>query len=154
MTEPANAFRGTLRDVWARVRTRAKVEDGAVVVNTPTDVTDSDVAAVAEAVGRLARARAAVGTDARSWWLLADQPPSLADWFASNKVEVAQVPDGNAALRVGWIVDSWVVGSLFVAASVALFLAGAGLRWASRHPLRRWSVIVTAAATVAAFLTM
>lgn len=84
--------------------------------------------------------------DARRWWLVAAQPPSLTGWLAGQRPAERRVPAGNGLLRGLWVVDNWTTGLATNIASIVLFLAAGGLRWLAGHPLRRWAFFILAAA--------
>lgn len=88
-----------------------------------------------------------VGADARRWWLVAEQPPSLRMWLAGQSPSVEKVPDRSAVLRVVWVGHNWTFGVAAVAVSVVLLLAGGLFRWLGGHPVRFWTAVVIAAAT-------
>lgn len=88
-----------------------------------------------------------VGGDVRRWWLVAEQPPSLQTWLASQSPALEKVPDRNAAIRAAWTAHNWTFGVFALAVSVVLLLAGGLFRWLAGHPARFWTATVIAAAT-------
>lgn len=90
-----------------------------------------------------------VVADARSWWLVAAEPPSLSAWLAAQSPAERRVPAGSGLLRGLWIVHNWTFGALVAAVSIVLFLAAAGLRWLAGHPARFWMAVAMASALIA-----
>ena len=96
-----------------------------------------------------AKAAATVSEDARRWWLVAAQPPSLTEFVQDLRVDPKRVPDQSTPLRVAWTADNYTTGMVVRALSVVLFLAAAALAWSAGHPLRRWAgIAITTALTI------
>lgn len=119
----------------ARVLTRARAR---------LAVTFGDVKILTQA----GRVWSVVAADARRWWLLAAEPPSLTSWLAGQAPAERRVPAGNGLLRGLWIVHNWTFGVVTTAASVLLLLVGGALRWLAGHPLRFWMACAMACALV------
>ena len=112
-------------DPRARVSTRARAR-------VPATLRDAKGLAAAR------RIYAAALADARRWWLVAAEPPSLAGWLAGQKPADRRVPDGNLLIRGLWVGHNWTLGVALTGLSVVALLAGGGLRWLAGHPLRFW----------------
>ena len=83
--------------------------------------------------------------DLRGWWLLADQPGPLTNWFTAHAP--VRVPADNRLLRAAWHVHNWTLGLAFAALSGLLVLAAGALRWLT-HPARAWTFLLIVAASV------
>jgi hypothetical protein len=119
----------------ARVSARARAR-------VPATLRDAKGLATARRIYAVALA------DARRWWLVAAEPPSLAGWLAGQGPADRRVPDGNLLLRGAWVAHNWTVGLLLTGVSILALLAGGGLRWLAGHPLRFWVAFAVAFAAV------
>lgn len=100
--------------------------------------------------GKIGRLGVVVAGDARRWWLVTAEPPSLADWKRST-TPAATVPD-SPVLRAGWVAVAWTLGLPLRVASMLLFLVAAAMAWLSTHPLRVLAFLLVAAALVSYWL--
>lgn len=96
--------------------------------------------------GKIGRIAANIAADMRNCWVLAAQPPALAEWLKSTKPST-NVPD-SPLLRLAWRVDAWTTGLVLLVASVVLFLAAGAMAYLRGNPLRRWSVLLVSAAFI------
>lgn len=99
--------------------------------------------------GALSRAWTALAGDARHWWGLHTDPPTLSAWLAARTPH--RVPD-DRRLRAAWHVDHWATGLPLLVLSMALFGSAATVRWVACHPARRW-VFLTLLITYVAWIT-
>lgn len=99
---------------------------------------------------KIGRAGATVAQDVRRAWLVAAEPPSLADWVKATKPP-ATVPD-SPLLRVGWYFDAWVTALIFRSVSVVLFLLAGAMAYVSNHPARRVAFLLISAALITYWL--
>lgn len=124
---------------------------GTVVARPPRRGTGARVRAKIPVTVREAKALAVVAADTRSWWLVAESPPSLGQWWKAARAAPV-VPEDAPVLRAAYRVDTWSTGLLLAVLSALLLLLAGGLRWLACHPLRRWSAACLAASVVAVYL--
>lgn len=110
------------------------------------------LAATLRDVKVLRRPRRTLVSDLRRAWWVVVRPPSLGEWWQSLRPDPLAVPAGSPLIRWAWIADSYTTGLILAGLSIMFHVAGSATRWAAKHPLRRWALITTVAATVAALV--
>lgn len=88
-----------------------------------------------------------------NWWVWTSTPASYSGTWAGSNVDRSRIPTNNTLLYLLWQVSNWtdrlIMFALILIAPTALT---GSLRWLAARPARRYTLYLTIAAFIAAYL--
>lgn len=88
-----------------------------------------------------------------SWWLLTAEPMTLRALWTASAIDRNRIPADNPTLRVLWQVSNWTDRlAMFALLAITPTCLTGPLRWCATRPARRYSLHLTLAAFMGAYL--